>query len=119
MLHSGCTSKRGRGVEYYVTGGGTSRDPPSHPFLLLHTGAALNPPTDAHVSSLQYAAKTTNPSQYSYTLLTGIFYATADLSGEACCFGLDRDRVGSDGSDELQVFFGENNNTVSWTQRSC
>ncbi|KAK2878822.1 hypothetical protein Q8A67_019613 [Cirrhinus molitorella] len=43
-----------------------------------------------------------------YTLQTGIYYPTAGLLGEACCFGLDRDRVGSD---ELQVFFGKNNNT--------
>ncbi|KAK7142412.1 hypothetical protein R3I94_011934 [Phoxinus phoxinus] len=30
------------------------------------------------------------PSQHSYPLLTGLYYAKTGLSGEACCFGLVR-----------------------------
>lgn len=62
VLHSGWTSEWGRGVEFHVTGSGRRRDPPpsSSLFFTQHRPIFSNPPTDAHVSSFVYAAKTTS-----------------------------------------------------------
>lgn len=129
VLHSGRTSERGRGVEYHVTGSGRRRDPPLPPPLSSSRSTnrflAIRPLTRTSPASYTRPKPPAAPSQHSYPLLTRIYYAKAGLSGEACCFGLVRDRVGSPrlgigpATSLLWKKKKRKTNTVSSTQRSC
>ncbi len=100
-------------------GRGDKSGSPPHPFLLLQAGAALNPPTDAHCLQLAIRGQNHQPITIQLHSFDGDIVRDSGLVRRGVLFWPGSGSRRIDGSDELQVFFGENNNTVSWTQRSC